>query len=706
MVVDAQTDQLLVARRLGTAAGLFMALRCKYSPTADHALQVALMCSAWAQELGVSAEERETIEIAALLHDLWLIGVPDRILHKPAGLDAEEVEVLRQCRRAGGDMLRASGAAASLLQTVDCTAAWFDGSYSEGRPVGHEIPRGARMIAIVEAFQSMTTDRIFRPACSKERALAELVRCAGTQFDPELVEQFADLAMRDQSQLYRQQATRWLQELPSQPVHALWSHDWSVPDATNMHVAAYFQAKILDNTRDCVVLVDPALHVIGWNRRTEQLTGIVAESIIGRVWTPEIVTLRDVEGRLVDQRRCPLRRAVATCLQALDRYSFTTCRGGRITVDVQTIPVLNQKGALLGAAMLMRDVSSERSLQELCENLHTRATKDPLTGAANRSELEHVQAQLLDDYRKHGTPVSVMICDLDHFKAINDRFGHQAGDEVLVKTAAVLQDHARPGDLVARYGGEEFVLVCAACGIAAATRRAELIRDRLSEVEHWALGGRCATASIGVTQAQPGDTVDTLLRRADRALYQAKNAGRNQVIQLGGGATDEEPVRRWAFWKRGGTQRAEALVEQDMLVPGPLKFVWEKLRGFVADQQAAVTETREGTLELALSSLLPTQRCKGDLSCTFLVTIQFSAGCSAVEHPGGAATGEPEEIRLHVKVAVDKLPAHARREILARAREITASFRAYLMARTVSPLAPDVLLQQNQSLLLPAWTPK
>ena len=70
-----------------------------------------------------------------------------------------------------------------------------------------------------------------------------------------------------------------------------------------MHVAAYFQAKILDNTRDCVVLVDPVMNVIGWNRRVEQLTGILAESIIERRWTPEMVELRDFEDRLVDQRR-------------------------------------------------------------------------------------------------------------------------------------------------------------------------------------------------------------------------------------------------------------------------------------------------------------------------------------------------------------------------------------------------------------------
>ena len=109
-VVDVQTDQLLVSRRLGTAAGLFMALRWKHSPTARHALLVALTCSAWARQLGISTDERETIEIAALLHDLWIMGVPDSILQKPGPLAAEESQALWHCRRCGGDILRASGA--------------------------------------------------------------------------------------------------------------------------------------------------------------------------------------------------------------------------------------------------------------------------------------------------------------------------------------------------------------------------------------------------------------------------------------------------------------------------------------------------------------------------------------------------------------------------------------------------------------------
>jgi diguanylate cyclase (GGDEF)-like protein/PAS domain S-box-containing protein len=702
-VVDPQTDQLLVERRLGTAAGLFVALRSKHASTAIHDLHVALLCSAWARQVGLNVEERETIEVASLLHDLWVIGVPDRILHKPTALDAEEINVIAHARRIGWEILRASGAADCLLSIVENVPVWFDGSNQAGAPVGREISRAARMIAIAEAFDSMTTDHVFRPGRSKEQSLGELVRCSGTQFDPNLIEEFATLARRDTSHLYRQLASQWLQDLESRSASALWHRDGESTESTRSNVAAYFQAKILDNTRDCVVLVDPAMNVIGWNRRTEQLTGIVAESIIERPWMPEAVEMRDPEGRLVSQRRCPLRRAVASCMQSVDRYTLSQRGKGRVTVEVQTIPVLDQKSNLIGAAMLMRDVSSERSLEELCQNLYTRATRDPLTRLANRTEFERVYADLVDDYRKKGSPFSLIICDLDHFKQVNDAYGHQAGDEVLVKTSTVLQDNAAPGDLVARYGGEEFVLVCPDCGIAAATRRAEMIRDQLSQIEHLALGGGRATASFGVTQVQPGDTTETILRRADRALYLAKNQGRNQVIQLGVGTDRETPVRSWAFWGRRVPCRPEVLVVQDMVAPGPLTFVLDKLRGFVADHQAVVKKTQEDTLELVLTAPDYVARRKTDLGRVFLMTMRFTEATASPARPAGMPAGEPLLIQLHVGVASEKLPRQTNGEMLEQARQIVTSLRAYLMAKKVASLGRDTDGDQGRSILLPVW---
>ena len=131
------------------------------------------------------------------------------------------------------------------------------------------------------------------------------------------------------------------------------------------------------------------------------------------------------------------------------------------------------------------------------------------------------------------------MCDIDHFKSINDNYGHQAGDDVLRNFAQLLKSECRPGDLVSRYGGEEFVVLCADCNNAAAARRADELRKMISELAQPALNGKEITVSFGVTEIQAGDTPDSMLRRADRALLEAKRLGRNMVVQLGNGMSDE-----------------------------------------------------------------------------------------------------------------------------------------------------------------------
>ena len=115
------------------------------------------------------------------------------------------------------------------------------------------------------------------------------------------------------------------------------------------------------------------------------------------------------------------------------------------------------------------------------------------------------------------------------------RYGHQAGDEVLKSFGKLLRSECRAGDLVARYGGEEFVILCADCNNAAATRRAEHLRKSMSDLAQPVLNGETVTVSFGVTEIQPGDSPESMLRRADRALLEAKQLGRNTVVQLGNG---------------------------------------------------------------------------------------------------------------------------------------------------------------------------
>jgi len=180
-------------------------------------------------------------------------------------------------------------------------------------------------------------------------------------------------------------------------------------------------------------------------------------------------------------------------------------------------------------SLMMRDSAQQnRKLKQANETIARLARTDSLTGLANRRTLnEALQGEIDRAGRQNGT-LSVIMADLDHFKAINDRYGHLAGDQVLAGVASVLENHSRPYDLAARYGGEEFVLLLPLTSTDDAIAIAERIRNEVGKI---AVPGRPIpiTASFGVANWMTGETPDELLARADSALYRAKDSGRNRV---------------------------------------------------------------------------------------------------------------------------------------------------------------------------------
>lgn len=157
------------------------------------------------------------------------------------------------------------------------------------------------------------------------------------------------------------------------------------------------------------------------------------------------------------------------------------------------------------------------------------AMTDSLTGLANRRCALDWLGRLMRASAEEGVPLAVVIFDIDHFKAINDCFGHPTGDAVLRRVAEIARQHVRGDDLIGRIGGEEFLWLLPEVGTAAARQRAEQLR---AAIEHGtAQGGELprATVSLGLAQFRPGDTAERVLARADAALYQAKQTGRNKV---------------------------------------------------------------------------------------------------------------------------------------------------------------------------------
>lgn len=179
-----------------------------------------------------------------------------------------------------------------------------------------------------------------------------------------------------------------------------------------------------------------------------------------------------------------------------------------------------------------RIVELERTLVRVQEQLSHEASHDALTGILNRrAALEDLERELVRGGR-NGQPVSVILCDVDHFKSINDTYGHPAGDDVLRALPARLTQALRSYDRVGRYGGEEFLIVLSNCPEPAAMNAAERIRRSLESKPIVACQQELrVTLSLGVacSASAEGGGVSVLIRAADRALYRAKRAGRNRV---------------------------------------------------------------------------------------------------------------------------------------------------------------------------------
>jgi len=199
--------------------------------------------------------------------------------------------------------------------------------------------------------------------------------------------------------------------------------------------------------------------------------------------------------------------------------------------------VRNDDGQIECVDGIIQDVTrrkrAEQRLREANRRLITLATTDGLTGLLNRrTVLEHLRVEF-ERSRRLGRPLAVVLADVDHFKSINDTYGHQAGDVVLAQFAQHILSEGRPYDLAGRYGGEEFLIALPESDTAQARAVAERLRLRTADAPA-ALGadnGLQVTASFGVAEADPetDTTIETLIRRADEALYQAKEQGRNRV---------------------------------------------------------------------------------------------------------------------------------------------------------------------------------
>ena len=264
------------------------------------------------------------------------------------------------------------------------------------------------------------------------------------------------------------------------------------------------------------------------NDRFNEIFGYAADEV--RLLGPVDITM-DGYRSLVEEN---LRKRISGEVDRVHYFMRGQRKDGEV-IDLEiygNVMVVGDKRTLISVVM---DVSertrAERQIQAMQERLLELSLHDSLTNLYNRRYLDEALKRELILAKRGEYPVSLIMCDLDHFKKINDQHGHQAGDDVLKTFGALLKQHARASDICCRYGGEEFLLVLPQMTEQDAVERAELLRSTMAAVPVYHDGASILeSASFGIaTFPRDGDNGDRLIAAADDALYAAKAAGRNRV---------------------------------------------------------------------------------------------------------------------------------------------------------------------------------
>jgi len=284
-------------------------------------------------------------------------------------------------------------------------------------------------------------------------------------------------------------------------------------------------ARLIDHSPDALLIVSSRGLITFANATCNDLLEYEPAELLGQ--SPEILVPPEVRRTHQSHRAAfnaaPSRRTMGR----LNTLTAVTKSGRVVPVDISLSPIGHDAdGPLIVVAI--RDARAQRAF---VGDLERQATTDPLTGALNRRSFENAFAREAERCRRAGVPLFVMMLDIDHFKKVNDRYGHAAGDEALKKLVAACHATLRKTDVLARIGGEEFAALAPASDAAEAMALAERLRENIMTVSVPAGSENFGyTVSIGLSHPAADGPLAEALRTADLALYEAKRNGRNRVV--------------------------------------------------------------------------------------------------------------------------------------------------------------------------------
>lgn len=492
-------------------ASLLKALEETDLDTEGHVERTTVNAEKLGKRLGLSDYDLSRLKLLTVLHDIGKIAIPLDILNKPGRLSDHEFEIMKSHTTKGYEIAKSNKALQNIAKEIKQHHERWDG---KGYPDGLEkesISYLARIVSIVDSFDAMTNDRVYRKALSWDEAKEELRRCAGTQFDPHVTAEF--LRMLDEE--------IHIDLKPVKKENELSNIALKKGLVANMVFPMSFGKYILDE-KDRIVEVDKNFTAItGYtledclDKKMKQKDLIPEEDMVEYLTTVEKQFAQGSDTVLIEHRIIK-KDGNTTYVYCIGRRHFETF-SKKIMSEILIVDCSLTHAARLGAEMEKDRAKTQR------ESWERKYRRDGLTGLLTHNAFENdVESAILAGEKN----ILFMIFDLDGFKGYNDTKGHKAGDEYLVLVANHLAQSMRKGDLCCRLGGDEFAAalpIDKGESIESVKQRAESLLLHLNGTLTFVDNSYCKF-SCGASFTVTGfDSFNKLYIDADKALYESKD---------------------------------------------------------------------------------------------------------------------------------------------------------------------------------------
>ena len=549
---------------LATAEALATAIDAKDQTTHCHVRRVQIYAAGMGEVFGLSAEEIAALKAGALLHDVGKLAVPPHILNKPGPLTPAEFEKMKIHTVVGAQILGRVDFPYPVLPIIRHHHEQWDGRGYPDRLRGEQIPITARIIAVVDCFDSIREDRPFRRGMTLDEATALMLRGSGIHFDPNVVDQFLKHLPRFETQIaalgLQHQPTNSFAEPPIQlsDVDMIQTRERGcfiaydqIKKAHREVYALYEIARTfgtsLNVEHTLEILVDKVGHVVPFDTCIvyfyDEMKGYAtARHVVGKN-AQKLAARCIVPGEGVTGFALANRSPVNQLHPSLDFIDINPEAGIKYR-SMASLPLFKDD-VLLGALSvysgdLEQYTDDHMRLLETVTRLasdalanamqhaeaESNALTDPLTGLPNARYLSLRFDEEAARARRTDRAFQVVMLDLDEFKKVNDTFGHKTGDRMLREVAHLISGQLREYDFLARYGGDEFVALVQEVVGAQVEELCARIENAVSKFSLQV--GRNRTARVGIsvgtaTFGIDGETLDHLVAHADSEMYRMKS---------------------------------------------------------------------------------------------------------------------------------------------------------------------------------------